>query len=377
MKGIGMKKSELLCIFALLLCFVMSSSFAQDELPIVGIVKAGSVRPIDVAEQGIIDVLEAYGYEDGRNIEIRQVDAAGDVTQLPAIIELLIAEEVDIIMPLQAQTIAATVAITEELENPPAVIFSVVQDPYAQGLAEDACTKPAYLTGQSSGDNNVVIEDVMQHIRELDPDLHSIALVYNSNDAGATLNAGLFEAMGEKYDFTMMIEAVSSGEEVVPVLETLLVAGAESMLVIDVTAGAYLSELSELSVQAQVPLFAIDAGAVYLGTTLGVGTDFYQLGANAGRMAAAYLEGNLDLATTGISDEISILRAINLDVAVEQGLAIPNGFVDTLNYHIENGESTEAELGLPEMTRDEMREQDAAFIESLQCPREPEATEAA
>ena len=83
------------------------------------------------------------------------------------------------------------------------------------------------------------------------------------------------------------------------------------------------------------------------------------------------------MATTGISEEISILRALNLDVARGQGQIIPDGFVDAMDYFIEGGESTEQEAALPDISRDEMREEDAAFIESLQCPREPEATEAA
>jgi putative tryptophan/tyrosine transport system substrate-binding protein len=372
-----MNKFKIFCIFFLFVSFVISPVVAQDDVLIVGIVKTGSIRAIDFAEQGILDVFEAYGYTDRDNVEIRQVNAGGDVTLLASTVEVLLSEGVDVIMPLQAQPIAATMAITEQLENPPAVIFSVIQDPYTLGLAEDACTKPAYFTGQTSGGGTVALDSLFESIRELSPELSSIAFVYNSNDTGATLLAGIVESLGEDYDFNMISEAVSTSEEVVPVLETLLVSGAESILVIDVTAGQYLSPLSDLSIQAQVPLFAIDAGAVYLGSTLGIGTNFYEIGANAGRMAVAYLEGELDLATTGISDEISILRAVNLDIAAGQGLVVPDGFVDSLDYYIESGESTEEEPSLPEMTREEMKALDAEFLASLQCPREPEATEAA
>jgi putative ABC transport system substrate-binding protein len=373
-----MKRSKLLCICFLLFSLVISPSFAQEDLPTVGIIKIGTaVGAINLAEQGILDVFEAYGYVDGRNIQLRQVNAADDVNLLPSLVELLIAENVDIIIPIQAATIAETMTITSQLENPPAVIFSVVQDPYALGFAEDACTKPDYFTGQSSGGNNLGIETLLESIKTFDPELNSLALAYNGNDQGASLIAELVLSFSEEYDIEIIARPVTSSDEVLPVLEALLIDGAEGILVVDVTVGAYLPELSELSIQAQVPIFTVDSRSVYVGGTMGVGTNFYQIGVNTGRIAVGYLEGTVDLATTGISEEISILRALNLDVARGQGQTIPDGFVDAMDYTIESGESTEQEAALPDISRDEMRAADAEFIASLQCPREPESTEEA
>jgi putative ABC transport system substrate-binding protein len=373
-----MKRSKLFSLCVLLISLVISPSFAQDDLPLVGIIKIGTaVGAINLTEQGILDVFDAYGYKNGRNIQFRQVNAADDVNLLPSLVELLMAENVDIIIPIQAATISATMAVVSELENPPAVIFSVVQDPYALGFAEDACTKPDYFTGQSSGANNIVLRTLLTNIKTLDPELGSLALAYNGNDQGASLIAELVTSLSEEYEIDILAQAVTSNEEVLPVIETLLVAGAEGILVVDVTVGAFLPDLSELSIQAQVPIFTIDSRSVYVGGTMGVGTNFYQLGVNTGRIAVAYLEGTVDLATTGISEEISLLSAVNLDVATGQGLFIPDDFVESTSFYIEAGESTEQEAALPEQSQDEMRSADADFIASLQCPREAEATEEA
>jgi putative tryptophan/tyrosine transport system substrate-binding protein len=126
-----------------------------------------------------------------------------------------------------------------------------------------------------------------------------------------------------------------------------------------------------------IPIFHADSGQVYAGATFGAGLSYYQEGVDTGRVLVAYLAGELDIETLAINLQEGMIIAINLDSAAAQGIEIPEDVMEMADFVIENGESSEGEPALPEMTEEERMADDAAYLEALFCSEERIAEEQA
>jgi len=107
--------------------------------------------------------------------------------------------------------------------------------------------------------------------------------------------------------------------------------------------------------------------------------DFYGEGVTVGRMIAAYIDGALDVSRTGISSRVDLGVAVNLDTAEEFGITVADAILDEAVMVIEGGELNvlSEPPSLPEMTLEERKADDAAFLAELECTPERIAEEQA
>lgn len=84
-------------------------------------------------------------------------------------------------------------------------------------------------------------------------------------------------------------------------------------------------------------------------------------------MGVAALNGDLDIATTSTAFIENIIVSVNLDSAAAQDVSIPETFLETVDFVIENGVSTELENPLEGITLDEELDLATTFFENLEC----------
>jgi len=95
-------------------------------------------------------------------------------------------------------------------------------------------------------------------------------------------------------------------------------------------------------------------------------------------MLIAHWEGETDIATTGINLQNDMSVGVNLDVAAAQGIEISQELLEAADFVVDDGQSSEGVTpGLPEvnpfledMTLDERRAADLAFLAELNCTDE-------
>ena len=128
-----------------------------------------------------------------------------------------------------------------------------------------------------------------------------------------------------------------------------------------------------------IPVFSISAQHVYRGAT--VGADFYSLfreGVIAARILIAHLNGDIDISRLSVNLKPGFTVAINLDAAADAGVAISDDLLALADWTIKDGQSSEGvtpdlpEVGteLVEMSLDERRVADLAFLAELYCTDE-------
>lgn len=354
----------------LLLAVLLStlSAAAQDEVPTIAILKFGPLPPFELSQKGTLDQLAAYGYEDGENINILLYDANVDVPTANTQIEDAIDEGADVLITITTPVTLAAINATSDLADPPIILFNTVTEPYASGIAQAPCLKPDHVWGSQALPD---FEQIMPLLFEVNPDIETVGSIYSTSEPNAVASMALIEPLAEELGLELIVESVAETAEVGAAAESLADAGIEAFFIpTDSTVGNGLAAILAVAEEVGIPVFFADSAQAYAGVTVAAGLSYYQEGVDTARVLIAYLNGELDIATTGLSKQPGTRIAINLDSAMAQGVEIPQSLLDRADFVIENGESTETEPSLPDVSLDELQEMDQAFVEGLFCSPE-------
>lgn len=356
-----------LLFVVLMLVISVVPALAQDEdLPRVGIFQFVSHPALDANRQGIIDTLAQAGYVDGETVELFISNGEGDIPTMTTIADnFVFDEEVDVIMAISTPALQAAFNVTSDFEAPP-VIFSSVTSPYVAGVADTSCIKPGWVTGSQA---LAPFEQTVPLILELLPDAEKVGYIYNSAEANSVANTDIIIPIMEELGLEMDIQEIANSSEVPTAAEALVSNDIDVFFVAtDSTVVAGLEALVAVANENEIPLIASDPSSGARGAVLAQGLDYYQEGVDAGTMAVAYLNGELDIAQTSISRQTGTNLVVNLDAAAAQVVEVPEMLLERAGAVIEGGETTAVEREM--MSDEEMAAMAAEFLEELQCTEE-------
>ena len=181
-------------LLVLMVVATTAPGFAQDDVPKIGIVQFVPIRPMDLARQGTVDVLEAYGYIDGENIELLFYNAEGDFPTVGTIMEDLWDEDVDAIVAISTPVLQGAYNATLDLEGPP-VLFNTVTSPYAAGVASAPCIHPAWVTGIQA---LAPYSEILALVTELVPGIQKLGYLYNNAEANSVASTEIVTAVAHE-----------------------------------------------------------------------------------------------------------------------------------------------------------------------------------
>lgn len=364
-----MSRKPLFVLLVVLLAVTALFAAAQDDdIPTVAIIKFGPLPPFELSQQGTLDQLAAYGYVDGENINILLYDAGIDVPTANLQIQDAIDKDADFLITITTPVTVAAVNITSGLEDPPIILFNTVTEPYASRIAQAPCIKPDHVWGSQALPD---FEQIMPLLFDLNPDIRTVGTIYSTSEPNAVASMLLIEPLAAELGLDLIVRSVAETAEVTAAAEALADAGIEAFFIpTDSTVGNGLPAILTVAEDYAIPVFFADSAQVYAGVTVAAGLSYYQEGVDVARVLIAYLNGEIDIATTGISKQPGTRFAINLDSAAAQDVEVPQSMLDRASFVIENGESTETAPALPDVSLEELMELDQAFIEGLFCSAE-------
>ena len=373
---------KLLLLLVLVSMLIVPSAMAQDENPTIAIIRFGPLRPFELAEKGTVDMLEAYGLVnaeerailderqdlEGEHINIIWGDAEFEFPTANLLVENALDQEADVIIAITTPVGQAAANATVDMDNPPIVLFNTVTSPYAAGFASSSCIKPSHITGSQA---LAPFESIVPLILIQNPDIEVIGTIYNQAEANGVVGAEAIAAVGAELGLRVELAPVTATADVATAAEGLISKGVQAFMIpTDSTVSDGLPALLSVAEENGVPIYHADASQVNFGATVGAGLSYYQEGVDTARMLLAYLNGELDIATTSISKQGGMTIAINLDTAELAGIVISDDLMAMADYVIEGGESTEADPNLPEMTLEDRMADDMAFLANLSCTDE-------
>ncbi|MCY3867045.1 MAG: ABC transporter substrate binding protein [Chloroflexi bacterium] len=376
-----------LALVSLFLLIPTVSQAADDGVPTLAFLRFGQSPSFALTDMAVLDMLEVYGYisaeeratlEAGRdlqgaNLNVLYRDAGFDFPTANLMVENALDEGADVFLTVSTQVGMIALGAMSEMEDPPALIFAIVTDPHDTGLAAATCIKPPNVTGTLM---HIDYREYTNLATMQNPEFASIGYIGDANDPAAPGNAATVKHIGEQNGFTVEVEMIVTAADYAIATESLLDKGVDVIGLLPHT-GSESGIASVVDAAYGVPVFSPLVSDVIHGVTVAAGFEgWYREGVQAARMVIAYLEGELDIATTAIASTPSFAVAVNLDSAEAQDLVISEALLAEADFILEGGVGAGAmieipgEIGLAEMTLEERRAEDAAFLANLHCSPE-------
>ncbi|MDE2853432.1 MAG: ABC transporter substrate-binding protein [Chloroflexota bacterium] len=375
-----------------ILALSISPALAQDdEKPTIAILSFGYHSNVNLSVKGTLDMLQAYGYInqderavldqqqdlEGEDINIYWGDAAYDIGFANLMVRDALDKDPDALITITTPVAQIAAKSTLDMDDPPLVIFNVVSNPYVAGIADAPCIKPAHISGSQflAPYDRIVPLMLLQ-----DPEMQVLGTIFTSNEPSGVFGANQITAVAESLGLQIERASIVSAADLTLAAEGLVSKGIEAFILpTEATVASGLPAIIQVANEHGLPVMYTAGNAVYRGATIGAGVySYFKEGVIAARMLIAHLQGEIDIATAGINLQNDMSVGVNLDVAADQGLEISAEVLAAADFVVADGQSSEGVTpGLPEvnpyledMTLEERREADLAFLAALHCTDE-------
>lgn len=229
--------------------------------------------------------LDKEGFVEGKTIEyiIQTPHAKKDA--VPAIIEMFIQKKVSLIF---TQTTPATLVAKKMAENIP-VVFSIVTYPVETGVIETLESSNGNIVGTR---NYIPMQRQFSIFKKLAPQVNKVAFVHRKGEPNSTYQLREFESFSKKEGIQVFELAVTSKDEIYPLLMSLrgkidsIYSACDTLIQ---TGGE--EEVIRFAQTFDLPDFACLASGVQKGSLIGNVADYVSIGSEAGKQAAMILRG--------------------------------------------------------------------------------------
>ncbi|EPC8365923.1 ABC transporter substrate-binding protein [Vibrio cholerae] len=270
---------------------------------------------LDATRQGLLDGLKAKGYEEGKNLEFDYKTAQGNPAIAVQIARQFVGENPDVLVGIATPTAQALVSATKTIP----IVFTAVTDPVGAKLVKQLEQPGKNVTGLSD------LSPVEQHvelIKEILPNVKSIGVVYNPGEANAVSLMELLKLSAAKHGIKLVEATALKSADVQSATQAIAEKSDVIYALIDNTVASAIEGMIVAANQAKTPVFGAATSYVERGAIASLGFDYYQIGVQTADYVAAILEGkepgSLDVQVAKGSDLV-----INKTAAEQLGITIP------------------------------------------------------
>ncbi|EGS7958757.1 hypothetical protein VCSRO128_0487 [Vibrio cholerae] len=270
---------------------------------------------LDATRQGLLDGLKDKGYEEGKNLEFDYKTAQGNPAIAVQIARQFVGENPDVLVGIATPTAQALVSATKTIP----IVFTAVTDPVGAKLVKQLEQPGKNVTGLSD------LSPVEQHvelIKEILPNVKSIGVVYNPGEANAVSLMELLKLSAAKHGIKLVEATALKSADVQSATQAIAEKSDVIYALIDNTVASAIEGMIVAANQAKTPVFGAATSYVERGAIASLGFDYYQIGVQTADYVAAILEGkepgSLDVQVAKGSDLV-----INKTAAEQLGITIP------------------------------------------------------
>jgi len=309
-------------VVGLLVACVAATAFAAPLK--IGICKIMDHPALNAVEQGTIDALTAAGYIAGVDVEYVIGDAQGDPNNATPIAQNYAAQGVALVVAISTPMALAAVEVFDGTDVP--IVFSAITNPLAAELVLGD-TDPSQ-NGNVTGVSDLIdVGKDLALLKELDPAIQRIGLVYNPGEANSDLLTGNALAAAPGLGLTI-VTAVADTTANVPMAAQSLIGRVDAFYVTtDNTVVSAIDAIISAAEEAGVPFLMADPTSLEFGPVIATGHDYYEHGLLTGDIVLQILGG-------AAPNEIPVVYQkdpevfLNLDAAAAIGLAFPQSVID-------------------------------------------------
>jgi putative ABC transport system substrate-binding protein len=326
-----MKKFPIIII--LLLAANLAWAASNTEIKKVCISQVIDHPALNKTTQGIIEGLEDAGFKRGVNLEVRVESAQANPAMAAQIASKFVSQNPDVVVGVG--TISAQSFLKFTAQKRVQLVFSSVTDPVAAHLAT---TDNKALTNISGVSNFVRLEPQLQMIKDLQPNLKRLGVIYNLGEINSVSIVQKLESACAAYNIVLQKQAVTKTADVAQAVVKLATNVDAIFISNDNTALSSLRSIVQTANQRSIPVYVSDTDAVELGALAALGPNQLEVGRQTGRMIAKILQGT-DINTVPIEYPIKSELFINLQAAAIAKLPIASDKLSQANNILKQSKS--------------------------------------
>lgn len=328
-------KKTMVCI---LVCILMLFSFAGCEstpgsqssgatqnVKDAASYKIGIVQPMDhlslnIIHQAIVDELSAMGLSD--QIEIVYKNAQGDASNLSAIVNQFIGDQVDAIVPIAMAPAQTAASATKEIP----IIFAAVSYPVEAGLVESLDSTDGNITGVS---NAIAVPEIFALARELTPQAKTFGFIYNTSEVNSVASIQRAKDYCDANGISYVEALITNTSEVAQAAQSLQGRVDAIFTPNDNTVASAMPTLANEAIRMKLPAYVGADSMVMDGGLATVGIDYTVLGKQVAHMIKRIVIDGESIADNPIEVADDYAKMINTTTAEAIGVTIPESVKET------------------------------------------------
>lgn len=262
-----------------------SDAAAPAAIKTVAITQIVDHPALDASRKGVEDGLAAAGFKVGENLKIDFQNAQGSPATAGQIAKKFAADKPDAIVAISTPSAQPVVAATKSVP----IIFTAIIDPVAAKLVP-SMDKPSgtNVTGLS---DYIPFEPQFEMMQKLLPNLKRIGYVYSPGEINSTVVLERMKTYLAPKNIEVIAAAAPRTSDVAAAARSLK---GKADLIYTATDNGVVSAYEavyKVGTELKMPLVTADTGTVSRGAAAAYGPDFYNLGVQAGQIAARVLKG--------------------------------------------------------------------------------------
>jgi putative ABC transport system substrate-binding protein len=272
--------------------------------------------------QGFRDEMAGLGYIEGENVTYMFAGEPTKGDDLDAMLESMVAAEVDLIFTAGTPTGVAAHRITEGTGIP--VVFGVIADPLAAGVMEDLTTPGGNMTGVNISQNQA---RRLELLLEMVPGIQRIFVPFNPEDAAPVSAVAQIIELAPALGVEIMEGHARNDDEVAVLLNNIPENIDAIFMLPDSTINARLADLVAVAIERKLPVSGPSIAQVEGGALTAYGIIHHKAGAQAAHIAHQILmgadPGSLPVQTA------EFYLGINLQTAATIGVDVPDDLLQS------------------------------------------------
>jgi len=251
----------------------------------IALIEQVDAPAIEESRKGVFAGLKEAGLVEGRDYEIRILNAQGDLAALPGLVDAAVTGGADMIYTITTPALQA--AMNKVRDRP--VLFTLALDPL---LAGDEGTHGNHRSNVAGVFDRSPFEPMMELIRQCLPQARAIGTLFAPGEANSVNFRNELEKAARAAGLQLVAVASSSPSEVPDAALALTGRGIDAICQInDNLHDAAFPAIVDAARRARLPVFGFSAGQAEKGAALVLSNDHFDGGRESALIAAQVIRG--------------------------------------------------------------------------------------
>ncbi len=309
---------------------IASCSKTQDAgKKVIGVNQYMEHPLLDEARKGMMDELQKQGITESNGYSILYRNAGGDQPTAVQINSQFVNQKVAMIVALGTPSAQSACKATQTIP----VVFGVITDPVASGLAESESAPGGNKTGTS---DRWPYEKQIGLIKQICPTAKRVGIVLNPGESNTEASMKYIRPLLKANGLEAIEVPVANSSEVMQAAKSLVGRCDVFLVPGDNTVVAAVSSIVKVANENDIPLFAGDEDSVKKGALATYGNNYYEVGVATGKIVAKVFKENIsNIGSIPVAVATDADLIINLKAAQEQGIKVPEALIKQAKQVIE------------------------------------------